>query len=240
MHRTPVLLAAALLLACADSSRDLVVRVSMPGADSVEAPVPEVRVLALPYDRDSVREALAAAAPAERPRAAEAELDSLFALYREPFTAFVLASNRADRLADTLTALEQDANAAALADVRARLAATRERREHARAELETVRTAIGPRVDSLRARVQLWEHTAFQDWSTEVAQLGRGRREPRADTTGPHGLARLQVPGGDWWIHATAHDPLDPNGRWYWNVPVPAEGDTIRLDARTGTRRARY
>lgn len=240
MHRTPVLLAAALLLACTDASREIVVRMTIPGPDSVEAPVPEAQVLALPYDRDSLREALAATAPAERPRAAEAELDSLFALYREPFAAFVSASSQADHLADTLAALEQEADAAALAAARARLATARERRERARTELDAVRSAIGPRVDSLRAAVQLWEHTAFENWSAEVTELGRGRREPRADTTGPHGLARLEVPGGSWWIHATAHDPLDPNARWYWNVPVPAEGDTVELNPRTGARRARY
>ena len=240
MHRTPVLLAAALLLACSDSSRDLVVRVVIPGADSVEAPVPQVQVLALPYDRDSLRDALAAAAPAERPRAAEAELDSLFGRFRPPFTAFVMASSAVDALADSVAALEQDADAAALAGARGRLAAARERQEEARAALDEVRSAIGPRVDSLRAVVQLWENTAFESWSTEIEQLGRGRREPRADTTDPRGVAELSVPGGAWWIHATAHDPLDPNSRWYWNLPVPVGADTVELNARTGARRARY
>lgn len=241
MHRTSVLLAAALLAACADSSRDVVVRVAVPGPDSAESPVPQVQVLALPYDRDSLREALAAASPVERPRAAEAELDSLFGVFREPFTSFAAASGEASRAADSVAALERaGADAAALDAARDRLAAARRRQEQARARLDEVRVATGTRVDSLRAVVQLWEHTAFENWSAEVEQLGRGRRAPRADTTDARGRAHLTVPGGAWWIHATAHDPLDPNARWYWNIAVPAAADTIVLNARNGARRARY
>lgn len=233
MHRTSVLLAAALLLACADSGRELVVRVSIPGLDSVESPVPQTLVMVLPYDRDSLRDALAAAAGTQRPRAAEAELDSLFALFREPFTAFVTASSTVERLADSLPATSDPG-------LRARLAEARAAQRRAQTRLDEVRTAIGGRVDTLRAEVQLWEHSAFQNWSAEVEQLGRGRRAPFADTTGARGTATLRIPGGAWWIHATAHDPLDPNSRWYWNIPVPADADTLELNARSGARRARY
>jgi hypothetical protein len=236
VHRTPVLLAAALLLACADSGREVVVRVAIPGPDSVESPVPQTLVMALPYDRDSLRDALAAASGAERPRAAEAELDSLFARFREPFTAFVTASSTAERLADSVTAMGTAVDPA----LRARLEEARTAQASAQARLDEVRAGIGGRVDTLRAEVQLWERNAFQNWSTEVEQLGRGRRAPFADTTGPHGTATLNVPGGAWWIHATAHDPLDPNARWYWNIPLPANADTVDLNTRTGTRRARY
>lgn len=252
VHRivTPLVVGSA--LACGDAGRDVVVRVAIPGFDSAPAPVPETPVLLLPYDRDSLRDAMAAAAPSPRPTAAEAELDSLFRLFREPFSNFVSASADAGRLEDSAASLESrlaelgptdPARAAveqALADLRSPLAAARADRERARSRLDEVRTATGDRVDSLRAVVRLWENTAFAEWASEVEQLGRGRREPRADTTGPQGIADLTVPGGAWWVHATAHDPLDPNARWYWNIPVPAETDTIELTARTGTRRPRY
>ena len=235
MHRTTVLLAAALLAAC-ESSREVVVRVAIPGLDSVEAPVPGTVVMALPYDRDSLREVLAARAGMERPVAAEAELDSLFGLFREPFTEFLAASSRVSELEDSLATL----GGTAPPELRSRLETAQRERDAARERLDEVRTATSGRVDSLRAQVQRWESAAFADWSTEVTQLGRGRREPRADTTGARGIARLTLPDGGWWLHATAHDPLDPNSRWYWNVPVPATGDTIVLDAAAGERRARY
>lgn len=240
MHRTLLLLLAA-LAGCSDGSRDVVVRVAVPGLDSIVAPVPGAQVLALPYDRDSVREALGAAASAERPRAAEAELDSLFGVFRAPFGAFVQASDAAAKLADTVAALEERGAAGVeLTAARARLIAAQRDQERARAELDELRRSGGDRMDSLRTVVQRWENSAYADWSAEVEQLARGGRTPRADTTGPRGVAQLRVPGGDWWIHAAVHDPLDPNARWYWNVPLEAGTDTVTLDAQTGVRRPRY
>ena len=64
----------------------MAVRVSIPGPDSVETPVTGVGVVALPYDRDSVLRQLEARAPTPRPDTAP--LDSLFAAFRGPFTAY--------------------------------------------------------------------------------------------------------------------------------------------------------
>lgn len=207
------------------------VRVTVPGPDSVESPVPQAPVLALAYDRDSLRQALADAAPEPRPTAAEAALDSLFAAYRGPFTAFALASAEVSRLEDSA------AGGAGPSDA---LVAARAERERARSRLDEVRTAIGDRVDSLRTVVRQWEDKAFENWSAEVEQFSRGPRASRSDTTDARGIARITIPAGDWWIHVTAHDPLDPNARWYWNVPVPAQGDTVELGPTNGESRPRY
>ncbi|MBA3556217.1 MAG: hypothetical protein H0W29_15875, partial [Gemmatimonadales bacterium] len=60
----PLLVLAVALLAAAtaacEGSRDLAVRVSIPGPDSVETPVSGIGLVALPYDRDSVLAALEA------------------------------------------------------------------------------------------------------------------------------------------------------------------------------------
>jgi len=53
------LVALAGLVAC-ERPRDVAVRVSIPGPDSVETPVTGVGLIALPYDRDSVLAALRA------------------------------------------------------------------------------------------------------------------------------------------------------------------------------------
>ena len=31
---------------------------------------------------------------------------------------------------------------------------------------------------------------------------------------------RLRLKRGDWWVYARSWDPWDPNGEWYWNVPL--------------------
>ena len=71
-------------LAACERPRDVAVRVSIPGPDSVETPVTGVGVVALPYDRDSVLRQLEARA--RTPRPATAPLESLFAAFRGPFT----------------------------------------------------------------------------------------------------------------------------------------------------------
>ena len=61
------LVALAGLTAC-ERPRDVAVRVSIPGPDSVETPVTGVGIIALPYDRDSVLGALEQRASSARPR----------------------------------------------------------------------------------------------------------------------------------------------------------------------------
>ncbi len=63
--------------------RNVAVRVSIPGPDSVETPVTGVGLVALPYDRDSVLAALEASAATPRPDTSA--LDSLFRAFRVPF-----------------------------------------------------------------------------------------------------------------------------------------------------------
>ncbi|MGH7656889.1 MAG: hypothetical protein ACREL6_01555, partial [Gemmatimonadales bacterium] len=73
------------------------------GPDSLETPVSELAIIALPYNRDSIIQALESAAAGPRPHVAE--LDSLFAVFREPFVSYSAASRAERQLQDTLAAL---------------------------------------------------------------------------------------------------------------------------------------
>ena len=101
------LLAAALVVAAGVSAcerpRDVAVRVSIPGPDSVETPVTGVGLVALPYDRDSVLAALEANARSPRPDTAA--LDSLFRAFRGPFVNYTGTVQRTERLRDSLDRL---------------------------------------------------------------------------------------------------------------------------------------
>jgi hypothetical protein len=94
-------------------------------------------------------------------------------------------------------------------------------------------------VDSLRAEVHAWEDAAYAGYDTLTEQLAKAeRRPPLLDSTDTSGRAHFRLAAGRWWIYARSWDAADPNREWYWNVPV--EQDTVRLDATTGLRRARY
>jgi hypothetical protein len=241
----PALVAA--LAAC--TGRDLKVEVRIPGPDSVEAPVPHLGLVALPYDRDSVIQVLEQATP--RPVAITRELDSLFQRFRGPFTAYATVAFRARALERSLGDLKARLDSiprstpaydsmyrifGARSDTLARL--VRER-ESAQAALARVRTQQGERTDSLRAAISRWEDSAYRDYESLTRQLTSGLgREPVSDSTGDDGTVRLRLNRGDWWVYARSWDPWDPNGEWYWNVPVT--GSRLVLDRSNGRRVPRY
>lgn len=239
----------ALLILAACSNRDVTIEVAIPGPDSVETPVPGVGLVALPYDRDSVIAALEQATP--RPAALTRELDSLFQVFRGPFVAYATVAFRAraveQRLTELRARLDTMARASPAYDSLYRrfaagsdsLSALHRDRDAAQAALGRARAAVGPRIESLRAEMSRWEDSAYRDYESITRGLTTGLgRQPVADSTGPDGVATLRLPPGDWWIYARSWDPTDPNGEWYWNVPV--RGARVLLDRTTGRQIPRY
>ena len=91
------------LSACA-GPREVLIEVAIPGADSVDAPVAHLHLVALPYDRDSVLAALEARTPP--PTETTARLDTLFRAFRGPFVAYASAAYRAQKLEQSLATLK--------------------------------------------------------------------------------------------------------------------------------------
>jgi hypothetical protein len=249
-YRTSLIaIALAAGLAGCESERNIAVRVSIPGPDSLETPAAGVGIVALPYNRDSVLASLEARA--RRPRPHTAALDSMFARFRGPFTGYTSLSYAATKLRDSLNLLRRqldsiprenpayrslDARLHRLSDS---LSATESRSERARVALDRARADFVTRSESLRAAVRLWEDSTYQGWDSIVENLAKARgREASTDTTGETGWAHLSLSPGRWWLYAHAWDTSDPNSEWYWNLPV--EEDTILLSSRTGHRRPRY
>ena len=242
------LVALAGLTAC-ERPREVAVRVSIPGPDSVETPVTGVGLVALPYDRDSVLAALEAGAATPHPDTTA--LDSLFRAFQGPFALYTAAVQRTERLRDTLEQLRTglDSMPRNTPDYRERyagfarlddsLAAARKAAERARQELDRARAEFARRGDSLRARIRHWEDSTYRGYDSITRNLAtRRRQDPRTDTTGADGWARFTLPPGDWWIYGRSWDATDPNAEWYWNLPMT--DDTLLLSSRTGRQRRRY
>jgi hypothetical protein len=237
-------IALCLLAACDKPS--VSIRAQVPRLDGSEAPVPNLELVALPYDRDSVLAALEAKAS---PRPHTRELDSLFALWRAPLVRFAGATYRSQRFRDSLAGVrrqldsltrnapEYQALYARFAVLNDSLSAATAAAEPARIELDRKRATLLPRIDSLRRLVTVWENSTFRGYDSIVKRLA-GSREPIGGVTGADGRASLTLGPGRWWIYAWAWDEGDPYSRWYWNVPV--QGDTVVLDARSGRKRPQY
>ena len=240
---------AAGLTACDGGRHEVMVRVSIPDPASTETPAAGVGVVALPYDRDSVLESLEARARSPRPDTAA--LDSLFARFRGPFTAYTAISYTEAALRDSLRLLRSRLDslprqAPEYATLSARysrmsdsLVRVESRAHRARAALDRARVDFVSRSESLRTAVRHWEDSTYRGYDSIVESLARARRrEPVTDTTDATGWAHFTLAPGTWWIHARAWDTSDPNSQWYWNIP--ANADTILLSSRTGRRRPRY
>jgi len=240
--------ALALATACEDSAQ-VAVRVSIPDPASVETPAAGVGVVALPYDRDSVLTSLEAKARTPRPNTAG--LDSIFARFRGPFTAYTAVSYAESALRDSAGSLqsrhdslppgspERERIASLLQRMSDSLARTSRQAQRARAVLDRARTEFVTRSESLRAAVRQWEDSTYRGWDSIVDSLARARRrEPLTDTTDATGWAKFTLAPGQWWIYAQAWDTGDPNSKWYWNTP--ADRDTILLTSRSGRRQPRY
>ncbi len=209
-------------------------RVSIPGPDAAETPVTGVGVIALPYDRDSILRELEGRARTPRPN--PAPLDTVFAAFRGPFTAYSAVMLRLGKLRDSVAETRSGPDSSRLADS---LRSTEARAERARAQLDRARRQFIERSDSLRRRMRQWEDSTYQGWDSLVQALTRqSRRQPVTDTTGSEGWAHLTLAPGRWWIHARSWDAEDPNAEWYWNTPVA--GDTILLTSRSARRQMRY
>jgi hypothetical protein len=236
------------LVAC-QRERDISVRVSIPGPDSLETPAAGLGVVALPYDRDSVLASLEARAPIPRPPTAA--LESLFAKFRGPFTAYTSTTYAAGKLRDSLSQVRKQLDTLSrqapqyrvlqrqVLLLRDSVAAANTRAERARVALDRARSQFVSRSESLRTRVRLWEDSTYQGYDSIVENLTKQRHQDAAtDTTGPTGWAHFTLGPGKWWLYARAWDTSDPNAEWYWNVPV--DDDTLLLSSRTGRRRPRY
>jgi hypothetical protein len=237
------------LTGCDGGRREVAVRVSIPDPSSTETPAAGVGVVALPYDRDSVLKSLEARARSPRPDTAA--LDSLFARFRGPFTAYTAISYAEGALRDSLRLLRGrldslPRSAPEYVTVSARygrmsdsLVRIGSRAQRARAALDRARIDFVGRSESLRTAIRHWEDSTYRGYDSLVERLARARRrEPVTDTTDATGWAHFTLAPGTWWIHAQAWDTSDPNSQWYWNIPSAA--DTILLSSRTGRRRQRY
>jgi hypothetical protein len=242
-------IAALATLAACGGPREVAVRVSIPGPDTVETPVTGVGLVALPYDRDSVLHALEGRA--RTPRPPTAPLESLFAEFRGPFTAYAATTFRLGKLRDTLALAKAELDTlprSAPAYARAHamfgrlsdsLTTLQTRAEAAREELDRARREFVKRSDTLRLRMRQWEDSTYQGYDSIVRGLALGAgHDPVTDTTGSDGWAHLKLAPGRWWVYARSWDATDPNAEWYWNVP--ATEDTLLLSSRNARRQPRY
>ena len=205
------------LAACGDDS--VVIEAAIPDESGTLTPLAGLRLVLLPYDRDSLIQVLENRAPSARP--SPARLDSLFDAFRAPFNEYLRLSAAMSRATDSTAKL-------ALQD-----SVTR-----ARNLLNDTRDRLEPSIDIERNRIRAWEDTALRTYDSIGGLLvRRSLRDAIVDSTRSTGRTRIELKKGPWWVTARSINVLDPNREWYWNVLIV--GDTVRLTPSNGKARPR-
>lgn len=234
-----------LTAACGTS---LTVEVRTEGADGATAPVENLAVEILPYDRDSLFAAMAAAADTPEPQvpaAIQARLDSVRALqatWRDVESRWNEVRDSLRTISERIEGLDRRSREYREAFDRFNSMEGRERslnrqRQTAFDAFTELQSVTQGQLDSVRAVIESWEDVAFADFADiQASLLDALGQEIHYDTTDAQGMFTTTLPSGDWWVHTRV---TVPEGELYWNV-LTGGVDTLRLTPDNAERRLSF
>lgn len=230
--------ATAVLAAC--GGQEVTVRVMSSTAQGEASPVEEAEVTFVPYDRDSIFEAMAQRTDEAEPTPSE-DLQSQIEQVMEAQRRWRDAEQEWATLRDSLKNLRSQMDGLdrrsreylqlfeQFDQLEGRVGGLESRKDRFFSRFDSLQQATIERQDSLRAVITSWEEEAFRgyvDVTDSILQV-KGA-EIRRDTTDTRGYATVNLPGDDWWVF-TRTSP-GPYEELYWNLKIAPETDTLVLD----------
>ncbi|WP_420463550.1 hypothetical protein [Candidatus Palauibacter sp.] len=230
----PLLATLPLLTACGGR---ITVQVLAEGADA--APVDDLEVQFLPFDRDSLFVVISSQAATPEPPI-PADLEEASTAERELRDMWSEAEMNWNNVRDemrTITERLEDLDDRSreylelfsqFGDLEDEERALNRRRQAAFDDFDDMQQVNQQRIDSVCIVIDSWEEVAFAEYGdVEADLLVALGREVMADTTDADGVASAAASGGPWWVHARLNTAA---GELYWNVVVEgASPDTLRL-----------
>ncbi len=216
--------------------------------ESADGPKPQANlpVQFLPFDRDSVFDALDAQASTPRPEMSaelQAQAERVADLQSQWRTRDIEWANEREALLQLSARLD---NMDRRDPAYRRLYEQFNQGESRVNRLNTDKTtlfdqfteaqgAVAASKDSFRIVREAWEEEAYAGYFEITTRL-LGGDEVREDTTNADGYAAMKLPSGNWWI--TTRVPVG-DGELYWNVPVD-DRESVTLDESNGETRLRF
>ena len=242
-----VLVSAALLVGCGS---DVTVQVFNEAPQGGEAmPAADQPVLFLPFDRDSVFNALSAAAPTPEPEVPQDLIDTfrqigaLQAEWRVKDAAWAEARDRLQTLSAELQNMDRRSRDymqkyEEFNNLDSSVSRLDRDKQAAFDAFDGLQRSAVARADSIRIAIDSWEEDAFADYDVVAADILQSTgSEIFEDTTNADGVVTRNLSGGDWWVHTRIRIP---RGEYYWNMRIdPGAADTIRLDTSNAEDRVR-
>jgi len=232
-----VLAAAVTLTAC---GKKITVQVLPKGSqDSVAHPAKDIPVEFLPYDRDSIFDALAAKASTPEPQVPEdlkqqkRQVADLNQQWHQAEDAWGTKRDSLEKLSDRLQGMDRrDPNYLPLYKafnaLDGQVNQLQARKNRLFAQFDSLQKLTIQRSDSMKAVTQNWSSEAFAAYTDIVDSLLKARgKKVQADTTGESGFAAATIKGDHWYAYARYELPFE---ELYWNVRIDTvRGDTLKL-----------
>lgn len=198
-----------------------------------------IQVEFLPYDRDSIFEALEEQADRPRPEIP----DTLRTLYSEIIDRqeqWRAAERQWQTWRDSLKSISaamegmNEASAqykelySAFTNLEPKVQSLNQQKNDAFDAFDSLQTRTLNFADSIREMRDRWAKTAYEGYVQLTDSIVEARgREVVADTTNAGGWVNVTLSGGQWWVHTRVQRPFE---EVYWNVPLnPSATDTLRL-----------
>jgi hypothetical protein len=228
---------ATVLVGCGGA--DIVVQAATEAEDGTPNPLTGLEVLALPYDRDSIFQELAALYGEPEPQIP----DSLLQLQQqiaEANTSWQEATGRWNTMRDSLKNLSDRLTGMSRASpqytvlfreypgVEQAVAQSERQMNQEFSRLESLQNRFTSQAEEVEARRNAWADQAYAKVDSVIdARLDEIGMEEAVDTTDANGIATFQLGAGQWWIHARYDLPYE---ELYWNEPIEAaRGEPIQV-----------
>jgi hypothetical protein len=237
-----VLLGSLIPVACGPGQVVVTAEIEVPdpeGEGTVIRPVSDTEVQLLPFDRDAVFDSLAADFGVPEPPIPEellAAQDSIAVaqeVWRAAEARWGALRDRLQQVTDEMEGLSRgEARYVALyrefQDGESQLARVEREKDQAFERMTALQEGIIRQADSVRIKREEWGDEAFASaWDIFAVKMDETGRDMVADTTDASGIAMVDVPPGEWWVHARYELPFQ---ELYWNIPVTVvRGDPLEV-----------
>lgn len=216
-----------------------------------EGPVPQanVEVQFVPFDRDSVFDALESQASQSKPQVPEdmlttfEEIRSAQAQWRDKDVEWSEGRDRLQRLSQELQGLDRRSRPymekyEEFGTLEGQVNRLEREKKQLFDRFTAMQESVATRVDSFKIARDAWEEAAYADYfDVEAELLKAAGQEVHTDTTNAEGFVSRGLSGGDWWVSARVPTA---RGELYWNVKFePGAADTLRLTPENGEDRLR-
>ncbi len=227
--------------ACGPGQIMVTAEIDVPDPDAegemMSRPIADAEIQIIPFDRDAVFDSLTGAAPTvepEIPAGLLAAKEEIAAAQAEWNAAEATWGNGRARLIEITAEMEPlntaEAQYVALyrefQDEEARVARAERVKDQAFRRFTDLQGGYLLRRDSMNIILEQWADEAYAPaYDVFAVKLQETGQDMVTDTTDALGYALIDVPPGDWWVHAFYEEAYS---ELYWNIPITVvRGDPV-------------